>query len=189
MSANDGLAYEAIVSDFASQGYKILFKGIANATKVGVPQTRRRLIILGARNGATEKLPDIEERVQDILNGANSLVSKYPICAMEALEGKTVPELADRYRKVMKQYEGVEDETKTDEAKRWKKNVWDNLTFNAVDDYLTANGIKKTDDAEVKAGVWGAQENSESSLDTTAGTSTEESLKTAATIFQTRQYP
>ena len=150
MSWNDGLAYETIVSDFASQGYKILFKGIANATKVGVPQTRRRLIILGARNGATEKLPDIEERVQDILNGAGSLVSKYPICAMEALEGKTVPELADRYGKVMKQYEGVEDETKTDDAKRWKKNVWDNLTFNAVDDYLTANGIKKTDDAEVK---------------------------------------
>ena len=150
MSANDGLAYETIVSDFASHGYKILFKDIANATKVGVPQTRRRLIILGARNGATEKLPDIEERVQDILNGAGSLVSKYPICAMEALEGKTVPELADRYGKVMKQYEGVEDETKTDDAKRWKKNVWDNLTFNAVDDYLTANGIKKTDDAEVK---------------------------------------
>ena len=37
MSANDGLAYETIVSDFASQGYKILFKDIANATNVGVP--------------------------------------------------------------------------------------------------------------------------------------------------------
>ena len=150
MSANDGLAYETIVSDFASQGYKILFKDIANATKVGVPQTRRRLIILGARNGSTEKLPDIEGRVSDILTGEGSLVSKYPICAMEALEGKTVPELADRYRKVMKQYEGVEDETKTDEAKRWKKNVWDSLTFDAVNDYLIVNGIKKTDDAEVK---------------------------------------
>jgi len=150
MSWNDGLAYETIVSDFASQGYKILFKGIANATKVGVPQTRRRLIILGARNDAVEKLSDIEGRVSDILTGTGSLVSKYPICAMEALEGKTVPELADRYRNVMKQYDGVEDETKTDEAKRWKKNVWDSLTFDAVDDYLIANGIKKTDDAEVK---------------------------------------
>jgi len=150
MSANDGLAYETIVSDFESQGYKILFKGIANATKVGVPQTRRRLVILGARNGATEKLNDIEGRVCDILTGAGSLVSKYPICAMEALEGKTVPELADRYRRVMKEYQGVEDETKTDEARRWKKSVWDNLTFDAVDDYLIANGIKKTDDAEVK---------------------------------------
>jgi len=50
----------------------------------------------------------------------------------------------------LKEYQGVEDETKTDEARRWKKSVWDNLTFDAVDDYLIANGIKKTDDAEVK---------------------------------------
>ena len=150
VSANRGLAYETIVSDFESQGYKILFKGIVNATKVGVPQARRRLIILGARNGATEKLSGIEGRVRDILTGADSLVSKYPICAMEALEGKTVPELTDRYGKVMKQYEGVEGETKTDRARRWKKTDWDILTFDAVKDYLIVNGIKPTDDAEVK---------------------------------------
>ena len=69
-------------------------------------------------------MPDIEQEGEiDILqNGAGSLVSKYPICAtLEALEGKTVPELAGRYGKVMKQYEGVEDETKTGRGKEWKE--------------------------------------------------------------------
>ncbi len=71
VSANDGLAYQTILSDFKdlkkrqkeitdlmvnhakseSQNYDILFSEIVNASKLGVPQARRRLIIVGIRNG------------------------------------------------------------------------------------------------------------------------------------------
>jgi DNA (cytosine-5)-methyltransferase 1 len=150
-SANDGLAYGTIVSDFKEQGYQILFNDTVNATKVGVPQARRRLIIIGARNDIASSLPDsIVEDAQKILTGSNSLVSKYPICAMEALEGKTVPELAEKYAEVMEEYRGVEKETNTADSMQWKKNVWDNLTMDVVKDYLFVNGIKDSDESELK---------------------------------------
>ena len=69
---------------------------------------------------------------------------------MEALEGKTVPELAEKYAKVMEEYKGVEEETKTADSMQWKKNVWDNLTMDVVRDYLFVNGIKDSDEGELK---------------------------------------
>ena len=150
-SANGGLAHGAIVADFREQGYKILFNNIVNATRIGVPQARRRLIIIGARNDVASSLPDkVAEDAEKILTGSDSLVSKYPICAMEAIEGKTVPELAERYREVMEEYRGVETETKTPDAILWKKNVWDKLTLDAVEDYLFLNGIKDAEREEVE---------------------------------------
>jgi DNA (cytosine-5)-methyltransferase 1 len=150
-SANGGLAHEAIVADFQEQGYKILFNDIVNATRIGVPQARRRLIIIGARNDVASNLPGkAVEDTEKILTGSNSPVSKYPICAMEAIEGKTVPELAERYKEVMEEYRGVEAETKTPDAMRWKKNVWDKLTLDAVEDYLFLNGIKDAEREEVE---------------------------------------
>ncbi len=150
-SANGGLAHEAIVADFQEQGYKILFNNIVNATRIGVPQARRRLIIIGARNDVASSLPDkVAEDAEKILTGSDSLVSKYPISAMEAIEGKTVPELAERYREVMEEYRGVEAETNTPDAVLWKKNVWDKLTLDAVEDYLFLNGIKDAEREEVE---------------------------------------
>ena len=150
-SANGGLAHEAIIGDFEGQGYKILFNDIVNATRIGVPQARRRLIIIGARSDVASNLPNSAATdAEKILTGSNSLVAKYPICAMEALEGKTVPELAERYGEIMEEYRGVETETKTSDAMQWKKNVWDRLTFDAVKDYLFLNSIKDADEAEIK---------------------------------------
>ena len=69
---------------------------------------------------------------------------------MEAFEGKTVPELADKYAKIMEEYRGVEKEVGTPEAFKWKSNTWDKLTFDAVEDYLTSNSIEPKDDDEVE---------------------------------------
>jgi len=145
-SANEGLAHETILSDFSKKGYQILFNDVVNATRIGVPQARRRLIIIGARNDIAKKLSDnVLEKTEKILSGKGSLLEKFPICAMEALEGKTVPELAEKYAETMKQYEGAEKETGTSAAGQWKKNTWDNLTFDPVEDYFFLNDIKDGD--------------------------------------------
>lgn len=146
VSANDGMAYKTIVEDFAGKEglkYLLLFNRVVNASNVGVPQSRRRLIIIGVRSDIAKWPRDNEimQKAEAILTGSKSLVSRYPICAMEALEGKTVPELADRYKKVMEEYAGVEKNIGTAESSRWKKNVWEHLTFDAVNDYIFANKI------------------------------------------------
>ena len=156
VSANDGTAYKTILEDFTVVGklrYHLIFNKVVSATAIGVPQSRRRLVIMGVRTDIAPWPRDNElmQRAETVLTGANSLLRKYPICAMEALEGKTVPELAGRYRKVMEQYKGVDKEVHKTRLhpKKWRKNVWNNLTFNAVDDYLLANKIEKKDRAEI----------------------------------------
>jgi DNA (cytosine-5)-methyltransferase 1 len=158
VSANDGMAYKAIQEDFEVVGklrYHLIFNKVVSATAIGVPQSRRRLVIMGVRTDIAPWPRDNElmQRAETVLTGANSLLRKYPICAMEALEGKTVPELASRYRKVMKQYEGVDKEVNKgrNHPKNWKEKVWDKLTFKAVDDYLHANKITERDSAEENA--------------------------------------
>ena len=156
VSANDGRAYKTIQEDFTVVGklrYHLIFNKVVRATDIGVPQSRRRLVIMGVRTDIAQfpRSGELMQRAETVLTGANSLLRKYPICAMEALEGKTVPELAGRYRKVMRQYEGVDKEVRKTRLhpKKWRKNVWDKLTFKAVDDYLLANKIEKKDRAEI----------------------------------------
>lgn len=150
ISANGGLAYETILNDFSNQGYQILFKNVVNATHVGVPQSRKRLIILGIRNDIAQKISDdVIDKINCTLTGCHNSLRKYPLCAMEALEGKTIPQLQKKYSSMMKEYEGVEKETNTSDAMQWKKNVWDNLTFDVVEDYIFVNGIKNTSGKEL----------------------------------------
>ena len=95
VSANNGLAYKTILEDFTNLGrdgnflqYRIIFNSVVDATKIGVPQSRKRLIIIGIRadllDWPTEA--EISQKAQLILNGKNSLVSKYPLTAIEAFE-------------------------------------------------------------------------------------------------------
>ena len=158
VSANDGRAYKAIQEDFTVVGklrYHLIFNKVVSATNIGVPQSRRRLVIMGVRTDIAPWPRDNElmQRAETVLTGANSLLRKYPICAMEALEGKTVPELAGQYRKVMRQYKGVDKKVNKARLhpKKWRENVWDKLTFKAVDDYLFVNKITERDSAEENA--------------------------------------
>ena len=93
----------------------------------------------------------LSEQAEEILKGKESLLSKYPLTAMEIFEGKTIPELGQKYKKIMKEYEGVEKETKTPESEKWKAKAWDNLTLKIKEDYMFANDIKPSDKKEAKA--------------------------------------
>lgn len=137
ISANSGQAFESIKKDFANlnvrwgdikhkikngpstaKNYFLIFKGIVDASKVGVPQRRKRLIIAGVRNDLIKWPLEAEllERAENVLEGKKSLVSKYPLTTMEAFEGKTIPQLSKQYRKTIEEYDGVAGVVKTKKA-------------------------------------------------------------------------
>ena len=85
VSANRGLAYDTIRNDFqrleeiveeqykgirqvpqhSVEGYTLLFSGIVDGPSLGVPQTRRRLIMIGAREDQVSEFqaPRVEEEI------------------------------------------------------------------------------------------------------------------------------
>jgi len=159
-SANKGLAWNTIIEDFKYlsskweeakndaglknnikneiKSYNILFSDDITMSYLGVPQKRRRVIILG-----TKKTVDVQiiYKINKFLKGENSIFRKFPLTTMEVFEGKPLPELQEKYEKIMREYEGITDEVNTEKAIEWKEETWSNLSFNIITDYLKTNNI------------------------------------------------
>jgi DNA (cytosine-5)-methyltransferase 1 len=171
VTANDGIAYETILNDFQKldvrwdeikktikqnnsckkiQKYNIIFNKVVNASHLGVPQIRKRLIIVGLREDLIKKQDPLtlsykfERKLWE-----SRIFRKYPLTAMEVFEGEAIPNLQGKYEQIMKEYDGIWAEVNTPRAFKWKKETWDNLTFNVVKDYLFMNNVSSSSKDEL----------------------------------------
>lgn len=175
VSANRGVAYKVILEDFSNlkirwsevkkvisntddeskpEGYEIVFAGIVDFSKLGVPQKRERLIVVGIRKDLVRRdlvlLWSLRSQIEKVLNGRKWLFYKYPLTPIEVFEGAPLDKLDYKYKEVMKKWEDVWEEVGTERARAWKQQVWDRLTFNIINDYLMINGVKQADKRELE---------------------------------------
>jgi DNA (cytosine-5)-methyltransferase 1 len=165
ISANNGLAYEFILKDFSElnlrweevrrgirsgenigpiEGYHIIHSRVLDLSHFGVPQRRRRLIIIGIRKDLAtnhEQLEEIKAVLTNSLKEGMGLFPKFPLTPIEIFEGKRLDELDSAYKEIMKKWEGVWRDVGNENALRWKSEIWDKLTFDIVQDYLLVNDV------------------------------------------------
>jgi len=173
-SANNGAAYETILNDFSKldsnwqeikkivgnnalssiKNYFIVFSGIVDSANLGIPQRRKRLIIIGIRQDLVSshitKINELKQKVNFILNGQDSLFKKYPLTPLEVFEGKPLPDLKKEYKKLIKEYCTVAEDISTQSSNKWKQEVWNKLSFNIIEDYLKANNAIEADSNELE---------------------------------------
>jgi len=172
-SANKGSAYKIILDDFSNLGirwqeirgivgnnsgdgvknYEVIFSDVVDSSALGVPQRRRRLIVIGVREDLFKSnwmlFNTLKNEIEKTLLGYDSLLKKYPLTTMEAFEGVPLPELQDEYKNVMMDYKDIAKLVATERAAEWEKSIWSNLSFDAVTDYLAANRIKPKNSREI----------------------------------------
>ena len=137
VSANRGWAYRAVLEGFREAGWAVAFADVVDSSFVGVPQRRRRLIVVGLRKDLAGRtaLDKVYGLFRDRLSGRGSLFPKYPLTPLEAFEGRPLPLLEEKYREIMSEYEPVLG------VRRWS----------VVEDYLAANKITPSSWREVEA--------------------------------------
>jgi DNA (cytosine-5)-methyltransferase 1 len=135
VSANKGIALRTILSDFAEAEWTVVFAGIVDSAGLGLPQRRRRLIVIGVHSDLLGHLgpTNPHQLFKRRLTANQSLLAKYPLTPLEAFEGKVLPDLSGRYREIMREYQ----------------DLLGRAEWNAVDDYLQVNGIDAPDSGEL----------------------------------------
>lgn len=161
VSANKGLAYKKILDDFENlntcwkdiekecgyevepngiQGYRIIHNDVVAFSKLGVPQKRERLLIIGLRKDladaqtAARLRADLKSKIQ-----GSSLFSAFPLTVLECFYGSTIDKLNGEYSKAMKEFKKTIHSINSDRQKEFVKTIWPKYTFSAEKDYLWLN--------------------------------------------------
>lgn len=173
-SANDGKAYEQILDDFENldrnwseiesdyereldididtdmiDGYHILHSKVINFSKLGVPQGRKRLIIIGIRNDLVDRIEDadelesidkISENIKDNLSYQKPF-NFAPLTTMEVFTGCRLDNKSDFYENIMKPYGDYIDNIDSDRSKEYRNKVWNKYEFDVWEDYKWRNKL------------------------------------------------
>src|SRR2546428_4031624 len=164
VTANQGLAFRSILEDFMELevgpasldtlgkvkglSYELIHHEVVNFSWLGVPQERRRLIVIGVRHDIAKHLGELKlgalgSLVGLSLKGSPDLFHTYPLTPIEVFEGKVLTELQDVYEATMRSYDNVWDEVGTERARIWKTSTWDVSTFDVVKDYCRINRVRE----------------------------------------------
>lgn len=131
-------------------GYDLLLSGFVDSSVFGVPQKRQRLIILGSRKDLVQELKvdldQLKAYVRVAMFPRNSLFVKFPVTAMEAFEGKTIPELQDQYMHIMDEWKS---KLPMASRRKWTRSRQFS-SGNIVSDYLCSNSINSWTEKELE---------------------------------------
>jgi len=174
-SANKGTAYRTILDDFSSlnlrwreireivgnsfgnnvKNYTTIFSNKVDSAVLGVPQRRKRLIIIGVREDLLDWTATVrvQQKAETVLSGKGSLLGKYPMTPLEVFEGLPLVELGSAYRNTMKEYQEIADKATTEKALVWRDNIWSRLTFDVIEDYLAVNSITPASHREIEKAI------------------------------------
>lgn len=163
VSANKGKAFEQIINDFENLsildeeiesdigykintknvvGYHILHKKVIDFSHFGVPQKRKRLIIIGVRKDLISKKLKNKFRFQFENLTKKLLFEDYPLTALEAFTGKIVTKLDKEYKSIMAEFKEYISSINSPRKNYYIKNIWNNLTLNPKSDYLFFNSAE-----------------------------------------------
>lgn len=145
VSANNGAAYEAIQEDFINEGYELVYNGVLNLAHIGVPQARKRLIIIGVKKSLSLDLNKVDKTISKFLK--NKLLEKYPLTPIEVFEGKILTDLSDKYKSIIQSYEYSMEDIDNEESVKWAKE-YSKLTLDIKNDYIKYNDIYDFDEKE-----------------------------------------
>ena len=174
LSANEGKAYETIIDDFknlgdnwtdikqeyetsgrgvpeiddkaALKGYSMLHSEVVDFSKLGVPQGRERLVMIGLRS---DLVPSIEQKASlDIHREGiqRKLASRppfndYPLTTIEAFKGDELSQFRKEYAGLMRSFEEYIEEISSDRASKYKENVESEYTLEIWSDYEWRNNV------------------------------------------------
>jgi DNA (cytosine-5)-methyltransferase 1 len=175
ISANGGVAFAQIVEDFKNlrwhntwenyktisdtfrkantlEGYEILFSSLVDFSKLGVPQQRERVIIIGIRRDLANRIDLLEtkKKMGAILTGADDLIASFPFTPIEVFEGKPLSELEDEYRRIMLKYKDIPKRIQSIRSDQYFSTVWSRYNFEIWHDYLVVNGLSPSIDEKIK---------------------------------------
>jgi len=137
LSSNKGLAYKAILEDFkALKNYKLLLTDIIDFSKLGVPQYRKRLIILGIHEDVLYNYCSFKDFI-DFLRPLHN----YPLTPLEVFTGKILTELEEEYKEIYNSYKKIP--LLNSYALSWYETIYKKLSGNIIEDYIFLNKTTK----------------------------------------------
>lgn len=153
MLKNHSLAINNLRSIGSLESYELLFSHVVDFSMLGVPQQRKRVIIIGIRKDLAGKLDNLSGVINNIekkLRGYNDILSSFPLTSIEYLTGKTLSELDDYYKEIIQQFDDIKDKIDSDRSLQYFSEIRKKTTLDIWRDYFSAYNHPATVDEEEK---------------------------------------